>query len=220
MKSYHAILFDFDGVLAQTMEDNFSAWQQAFAAHDIVIQDRIEYFLLEGMNPQGIAEHFLRKHRRDLQLAKAIAQGKDQLYLARHDFKLYDGAVPLLSRLQEKGLALGLVTGASAKRIENTLAASLRNLFSVTVTGDDVGHCKPDPQPYQRAAEKLNCRAGECLVVENAPLGISSAKQAGMDCVAVCSTLAKSYLRDADFVVTDLAAVEKLLMGSVERIHE
>ena len=76
--------------------------------------------------------------------------------------------------------------------------------FDALVTGEDTRHGKPSPEPYLKAVEKLNLRPEDCLAVENAPLGIESAKKAGLYCAAVCSTLDRSYLTAADEIFASL----------------
>jgi len=71
MKKYQAVLFDFDGVIGQTMEDNFQAWAYAFSTINITLK-KIEYFLLEGMNTKNVAQTILNKHGQDENLASTI----------------------------------------------------------------------------------------------------------------------------------------------------
>ena len=63
-----------------------------------------------------------------------------------------------------------------------------------------------------RAAQELKVSPAECLVIENAPLGIESAKNAGMWCIGVCSTLSSNHLSEADEVVTDHAELVQLFV--------
>jgi sugar-phosphatase len=77
--------------------------------------------------------------------------------------------------------------------------------FDVVVTGDDVTRKKPDPQIYEITAEKLDLPPGRCVVLEDAPAGVASAKAAGAVCIAVTSSVDAAKLRDADLVVDSLA---------------
>ncbi|MFZ1983529.1 MAG: HAD family phosphatase [Desulfatitalea sp.] len=209
MRRYKAILFDFDGVLADTMEDNFKAWEQAFSSHNIRL-DRETYFLLEGMNVRGVAEHILKQHQRDPSLAVFIGADKERLYEAGHAFRLYPGVLEMIEALRP-GFALGLVSGASAVRLRTTTPQALLNQFSVIIDGDTVHHAKPHPAPYLAAAAALGVAPENCLVVENAPLGIASAKNAGMDCVAVTSTLERRHLAGADHIVESIGGVQLIV---------
>ena len=95
--------------------------------------------------------------------------------------------------------------------------ARLGKLFSVIVSADDVGVCKPDPACYRRGLEKLNEKRREarllpllpreCLVVEDSPPGIQSGKAAGMRTLAVTNTVTEAELRSvgAEVVTASLA---------------
>jgi beta-phosphoglucomutase len=83
--------------------------------------------------------------------------------------------------------------------------------MDVIITGDKVYNCKPHPEPYLNAAKALSVGPLECVVVENAPVGIESAKSAGMYCIAICSTLERRYLEKADMIIDKFADLEKLL---------
>ena len=80
------------------------------------------------------------------------------------------------------------------------------------MSGDDSVRGKPHPDPYLNAATKLGVLPQECLVIENAPLGIKSAKRAGIYCIAICSTLDKSYLSEADKIVENIKDINNILI--------
>ena len=79
--------------------------------------------------------------------------------------------------------------------------------FDVVVTGDDVTRKKPDPQIYEITAEKLGLTPERCVVLEDAPAGVASAKAAGATCIAVTSSVEADKLSDADLVVESLSEV-------------
>lgn len=79
----------------------------------------------------------------------------------------------------------------------------------VIVTGNDVKHGKPHPEPYLRSLQRLKIKPKDAVVIENAPFGILSAKQAGMACLALETSLPRKYLTGADAVfgsIRDLQA--------------
>ena len=75
------------------------------------------------------------------------------------------------------------------------------DLFDTIVTGEMTIKNKPNPDPYKLAARKLNSLSSQCLVFENAPLGIIAAKKAKMTCVAITNTNNKKDLSNADYVI-------------------
>lgn len=210
LKKYKAVLFDFDGVLGKTMEDNYKAWAHSLAPHGIQI-GREEYFLMEGAPPKKVAETFLKINNLGLESVDDIVRLKEKHYLENRSFSLYDGAQELIKSLKVKGLHLGLVTGASRQRLMGTGINVFLNQFDVLITGDQVSNGKPSPEPYLLCAQKLSATPSECLVVENAPMGIESAKKSGMFCVAICSTLGKEHLGQADEILKTIGELSSLL---------
>jgi len=208
-----AVLWDFDGVLGKTMEDNFVAWAKAFSDEGITITQE-EYFLYEGMSMDGIAEKIYRTKgvESTLEMHAEMSRKKSENYVNNNNFSLYPGAVKILEKIQGK-YKLGLITGSSRERLEQSAGAKFVSLFDFISTADDQKRHKPYPDPYLQALEPLGVQAEECVVVENAPLGVQSAKAAGMYCYAVTSTVSGEALTEAgaDSIVSDLATLEKVL---------
>ena len=113
--------------------------------------------------------------------------------------------------LKKKLIKTAIITGANRARLDELLAGHLKGFFEIAVTSDDVTNTKPFPEPYLKGAALLKLSPADCLVIENAPLGIRSAKEAGMTVIAVRTTLPDKYLRQADYIVDDLIGVRKLL---------
>src|SRR6478735_1571198 len=107
-----AVIFDFDGVIADTMQDNFKAWEKVFLEYDTRI-GAVDYFLLEGMGRYEIAEFFIEKYNLDKQLRETLVQKKEKYYKLSNNFRIYDEIPAILELLKNKQLKIGLVTGAS-----------------------------------------------------------------------------------------------------------
>ena len=88
--------------------------------------------------------------------------------------------------------------------MEHSLGPDQRACFDFILTGDEIERAKPDPEPYLTAARRIGLEPGECIVIENAPLGIEAAKAAGMQCIAVESTLKRDHLGSADYIFKDI----------------
>ena len=85
-----------------------------------------------------------------------------------------------------------------------SLSSEQQEHFDFIITGDEVPRAKPYPDPYLTAAHHLELKPRQCMVVENAPLGIEAAKNAGMYCVAIVTTLGKEYLTSADLILQNI----------------
>lgn len=202
-----AILFDFDGVLADTMNDNFRAWEHAFKRYGIIIS-KSDFMLLEGMSPMDIA----RKIGRDYDLHnykdhESIVAEKEQFYRKNNNFKLYLGTEDLLGTLKKNKIKLALVSGTSDERIYRVVSKKFLSFFDVLVTANSVVYTKPHPQPYKTATKLLNVEKHEAIAIENAPLGIQAAKSAGIYCIALCSTLKQEFLTQADEIVSNMSSL-------------
>lgn len=149
-----AVLFDFDGVIADTMQGNLRAWQAAFAELGVRIGAE-DYLPLEGMSPSEVARALGKLHGMDEVTAQKAPAIKEGLFLANETCPVFPGAVELLQALSAAGKALALVTGASRMRLEAILPRDIRAMFAACVTAESVPVGKPSPDPFLRAAGEL-----------------------------------------------------------------
>lgn len=209
---YKAVVFDFDGVIGDTMNDNFMAWCKAFSPFKVQLNS-LDYFLLEGMGRFQVAQFFINKYGLEPGIAESVVNTKEAIYLKENKFKLYPEINSIFTLLGEKKIPIALVTGASRERVERTLTKDFLSKISVLITVDDVKKGKPDPEPYLKAIQKLDLNAAECIVIENAKLGIQSAKSAGSVCYALETTLDRSYLQEADEIFSNHAELYSKLLS-------
>ena len=97
------------------------------------------------------------------------------------------------------------------------LPEGLKVLFDVIVCGDEITRDKPAPDPYELALKRLKLEPWECLAVENSPVGIQSAKAAGLTCVALQTSLSLDSLKEADAVLGDLSQLVGYLKRELPR---
>ena len=213
-----AILFDMDGVVLNSPPIHLLTWQQTLAPWGISVTAE-DLYPLEGMpterTAQRLTEHF-RGHACSDEQAHDLAHTKRALFREMFNPTLVPGIAPLLHDLWGRGYRLGLVTGSAGSVVDESLSPTgLAELFAAIVTGDEVSQGKPNPEPYRTAADRLGVPPFQCLAVENAPLGIRSAKAAGMGCVAIETTLpaARLLAAAADRVFPDAAALRVWLLS-------
>jgi HAD superfamily hydrolase (TIGR01509 family) len=189
MSDFDAILFDFDGVLADTEPIHFACWAEALAPlgvtlewdffrdHCIGIDDRAMVHLLAGRsNPPRDWESLWACHPVKSELFRRRTLASPPFAPALGDFlKSLHGAYKL-----------AVVTASSRIEIEPLLAAGgLSPYFDALVCGREAGRHKPAPDPYLRAASLLDAR--NPLVVEDSEAGVASARAAGFEVLAVGS---------------------------------
>ncbi|MBI1910247.1 MAG: HAD family phosphatase [Deltaproteobacteria bacterium] len=205
-----AVLFDFDGVLADTMEYNYQAWYGAFKKYGISLQ-REDYFPLEGVQLDEIVRIITTKYGISNIDSSDVILTKEALFKKDFKFNNYPGVVPLITALKRSRIQMAIVSAGSRQRLFDTTPHQFLNMFDVIVTGDKVERGKPYPDPYLKAMRELSILPHESIVVENALIGIQAAKSAGALCIAIASTQDKSFLKEADFIIdrfSDLATLE------------
>ncbi len=195
-----ALLFDLDGVVVDSMPMHLQTWQKVLAPLGLELTAE-DLYPLEGVPTECTAQLLTERllgSPCSADEAGRLAEIKREFF--RRDFRpaLVAGMGPLLHDLQGRGYRLGLVTGSARQVAEQVLEPTgMAGLFETMVTGDEVAEGKPAPEPYQTAAERLDLLPDQCLVVENAPLGIQAARTAGMRCVALQTTLPAERLEAA-----------------------
>ena len=206
---FKAVLFDFDGVVAETMPYHVKAWQQAFVENKIEIT-REDIYFQEGQIANEIARNLAKEKGLFLDESELeqIVKNKRAIYKNITKAQVYPATKKIVSQLKQMSIKLGLVTGSILPNMVVVTGEAFLKNFDVIVTGDSVTNNKPHPEPYLTAARKLNVEPKECVVIENAPLGIQAAKSAGMYCIALKTTIKdEHYLKEADLIVEDVSKI-------------
>lgn len=206
-----AIIFDLDGVLIDSMPYHAKAWIQAFEEFGIEIKKEI-IFEMEGRSQESTIKKIFKMENKEIPGEKIKLIKKKKIEITEEIFKLkiFEELKDLLPKLKEK-FELGLVSGSNREFVEDILKKKFKNLFSVVITGDDIERSKPFADPYLKAVKKLNLKKNECLVIENAPLGVKSAKNAGLKCIGVSTYLSKEKLKEADIILDNHEELVKYL---------
>lgn len=196
------------------MDHHANIWQQAIA-DKLGIELPKQYFLInEGKNSKDILEELIEMHqiKLDENTWKTISDYRDDLFLRDFHPRLMNKARELVEMLFGFDYKLGVATGSTRLVAEEVLTKTgIRSYFSTLITSEDVQFSKPHPQPYQKLLQKLHASADCSMVIENAPLGIESAKAAGLICMGVATTNSPEILFQADQVFADLAELKKYL---------
>ena len=204
-----AVVFDFDGVLADSEPLHLSAWQEVCASIGIELT-REDYFAnylgfddREMFRKLGERQGWPITEERLSALIEAKAAVFDEV-IARTDV-LYPGAAACIEALATQ-FPLGIASGALRHEIQLILArADLGHRFRFIVASGDTPNSKPWPDPYVRAAQLHGVDASECVAIEDSRWGIESAKAAGLKCVGITTSYPAAQLRAADRVIGSLA---------------
>lgn len=188
-----AVLFDFDGLLADSEPLQKAAWRSYLARHGYTLEPA----LIERMFGLRLTESAALV-RDELALpasVEAVMAERDALFLASLPGTLQPmpGAAEAVAAVRRLGLRSALATSGHRRYIELALhELALDQAFDAIVTGDMVVQGKPAPDIFLRAAELLGVEPGACVVVEDAPHGIAAARAAGMFTVAVPNELTRA----------------------------
>ena len=210
-----AIIFDMDGVIVDSMPYHLLAWHEALRPLGIRVSC-FDVYAREGERWDKSLRDFLRqaKIRPTNAVLKKIFLRRKKIFSKYFKRFIFKGTEEFLRCLKKQGYLLGLVTGTPTAEIKRILPKKLKDLFNCVVAGDMVKNGKPHPEPYLKAAQNLSLSPKECIVVENAPLGIESAKRAGMFCLAITTSLPREYLKAADIVVNALEEITGVIEKS------
>ena len=213
-----AIILDMDGVVLDSMAHHLASWQEALAPLGIVLGAE-DLYPIEGVPTERTAQLLTERilgRPCSAEEARRLATAKQAGFIRIYDPRLVPGIAPLLHDLAGRGFALGLVTGSARSVVEaNVTPTGVAGLFQAVVSGDEVVRGKPDAEPYLRAAERLGLEPAQCLVVENAPLGVEAARAAGMACAGLATSLPAGRLAaaGADPVLTTTADLRDWLLA-------
>lgn len=213
MSTLRALIFDFDGVIANTEPLHFSGLRQTLREIDIELTEAEYYADYLGYDDRGCFIAALTANRRPIDPA-AITQlmkRKAAAYLesVKHHQVIFPG-IPEFVRDAARAYPLAIASGALRHEIEYILEeAGLRKEFVHITSAEDVTKGKPDPQPFLMALKALQQRnagltAASCLVIEDSLPGIHGAKAAGMKVLAVTNTHTVQDLHEAHAITPSL----------------
>jgi len=212
-----AIVFDFDGVLADTERLHLRATQDAIAARRWTLDEGAYFDSYLGYGDRDLLTALARDRGESLDEAAlaALVNAKGAHYLRRlgAGSAMYGSAAACIHRLGAQ-YALGIASGSLQSEIVAILdAAGLRAAFQVIVGADDCAHGKPHPEPYAQAAARLGVAPESAVAIEDSRWGLESARAAGLRTIGITTSYPASALSTADLVVDSLdeLTVEKIL---------
>ena len=209
-----AVIFDMDGVLADTEPIHQMALEEVLArrGHRIGVD---EYAKLVGLGHHAAWGWIRRRfHLAEDQAAYDAEYEATLLPLLGADTQPAPGVLELISTLRAEGVLLAVASSSNRSVVAATLdALGLSSAFAVTVSGNEVSRGKPDPEIFLLAARRLGVSPSECVVIEDSPHGMRAARAAGMRVVAITSRYTQGVELPADVIVSSV--VELTLAGSL-----
>lgn len=222
----HAIILDFDGVVANSERLHLRAYQDVLDGTDLTLTDAAYFDRYLGFDDYGVLRALAADTGRPLADAEveALVAAKGRRYdtLASQGEMLFPGAADFI-RQAAAAVPLAIASGALTHEIEHVLdRAGLRDQLLAVVGADQTAQSKPAPDPYLAAFARLQAAIGRTLdprrtvAVEDSRWGLESARAAGLRTVAVTNTYAATALAEhAELVVTGL---DTLRLDALDRL--
>jgi len=205
---FKGAIFDLDGVIVNTVPLHFKAWKTMFSEYGINFTFDDYKAKVDGIPRYDGARAILT----DLSEAEVEqAAAKKQVYFVElieaGDVPVYASSIALIKDLKSHGKKIAVASSSrNCKRIlEQT---KIIHLADAIVDGSDLTRGKPDPQIFQMAADRLSCPHQECLVFEDAVLGVEAAINAKMPCIGIDRYGNPERLAKANLIVDDLSRVD------------
>jgi beta-phosphoglucomutase len=221
-----AIVFDFDGVIANSEPLHFRAYERVLAREGVTLSERDYFARYLGFDDVGAFEAIARDRgltwTRD-EVAALVARKAIELESLERDVSvLFPGAADAITRAAAL-VPIAIASGARGEEIRRVLRREqLETLFTAIVSAEDTPVSKPSPDPYLRALALLRAAHGaaldaaRCVAIEDSRWGLESARGAGMRTIAVTNTYDKAALTAfADVVIPSLAGLDLHMVASL-----
>ncbi|MES2934698.1 MAG: HAD family phosphatase [Pseudomonadota bacterium] len=214
--SKRALIFDMDGTIVNNMAYHSASWVQFFKNRSQAIDEEAFFLATAGRQNAEIMRLYVRHDLNDAELAQLAAE-KEGLYrdLYRPHLQTIAGFETLIERAKADGLILAVATSAPNDNINFTLdGLDIRKHFHAVVGAADVKRGKPEPDVFLKAAERCGVSPDQCIVFEDAPLGVEAARRAGMRAVVLTTTMPASAFAGYDNVIAIVEDFNSLSLGT------
>ncbi|MGD8776917.1 MAG: HAD family phosphatase [Syntrophobacterales bacterium] len=219
-KRLEAVLFDMDGVIVDSEPLWTEAEIQFLARRSLSYSPQLKAVLMGRDSREAVG--ILIKHYNLGESVDDVIEERNELVagLFRELLQPIPYALDLVKSVRHSGVKTSMASSSPKRLIELVLDKfSIAALFDLVLSGDQVARGKPAPDIYLTAARELGVIPDNCLVIEDAPNGVASAKAAGMRCLAISTSANAADLAMADQVVrsfeeVDLQLLQDLVQGS------
>lgn len=180
-----AVIFDMDGVIIDSEPIHNVTLLDTFAKYNVKF-DPADFPKFVGLTTPFILQKLIDEQQLPITLTEILTYHETNLFAAIRDGDLtaIDGIPELLATLREKNIPAAIASSSPLCLIKTVVAKfGLQDFFVHLTSGEDLPKSKPDPAIYRITAEKLGVDPADCLVIEDAKLGVQAAKAAGMTCI-------------------------------------
>lgn len=206
------VIFDMDGVLVNNMSVHFQAFAAMAERYNLTAEQGMDFSHLNGRGNDDIINALFPPSIVAAKGVEALAAEKEALYreIYAPTIRPTAGLCELLDELTSSGVRCAVGSSGPKLNVEFVLErCDIAHHFDVRISGDMVTRCKPAPEIFLTAAQKLSLKPEECLVFEDAISGITAARAAGMKVIALTSTHTLEQLQAAepDMILDDFRTI-------------
>ena len=205
---FKGAIFDLDGVVVNTVPIHFKAWKKMFFEYGIDFTFDDYKSKVDGI-PRYDGARAILKDISDAELREASDRKQRYFleFIEKEDIPVYTSCIDLIKELKSYDKKIAIASSSrNCKRILQR--AGIIHLADAIVDGNDITRAKPDPQIFQLACERLGCAYAECVVFEDAVLGVEAAVNGKMLCIGIDRYSNPQRLAKANLVVDDLSKVD------------
>ncbi|MCC8089743.1 MAG: HAD family phosphatase [Rikenellaceae bacterium] len=205
-----AVIFDMDGVLVDNRDIHIEAFEILCTKHGLPF-DREKILRSFGQLNEQIFEALLGKGVLTPAQVQEYGIEKEEIYREIFAKKIEpaNGLIDLLKDLKSRGIKISVGSSGPLRNVQYVLdRCGIAQYFDAISNGDMVSKGKPDPEIFLLAAKLLGMEPEDCLVFEDAFVGIEAARRAGMNVVALATTFPKEVLKDYDMVISDFSEID------------
>ncbi|MDB5223588.1 MAG: family phosphatase [Chitinophagaceae bacterium] len=203
-----AVIFDLDGTLIDNNSFHLQSWRQYLKNIGREISEEEYKKNINGRTNKDAIEYIYARKMNDEEALK-YALEKEAVYRKLYEphIKPVTGLMELLGALHERQLPMAIATSGIQVNIDFMFShLPIEKYFKVVVNSAHITMGKPDPEIYIKTAALLGIPQNNCLVFEDAAVGVSAAKSAGMKVIAITTTQCKEELSNADMIIHDYTA--------------
>lgn len=205
MTLLQGVIFDLDGVIADTVPAHFAAWKRMFEEEGYAFDDQVYHDKVDGRRRFDGARAVMVDATPDE--VSAAAARKDAYFLRQIEqgqFEVFADTLDFLRACRADGIVLA--TASSSRNVRLVLEkAGIAEEFAAIVGGDDVSNGKPHPDIFLLAAKRLGVPPAACVVIEDAISGVAAAKAGGFVCIGLDRTGQTERLAGADVIVDSMS---------------
>ena len=208
MFNKYAVIFDMDGVLSDTGPVHFESWVKMTS--EIGVEFTKEFFeKIFGQQSPEIIRKLMGPNVDEITIEK-WANLKEKYYrdMVKDQLKPLPGVIELIKELYDLKFKLAVGSSGPRENVELLLTSlKIKKYFNAVITAAEIKRGKPEPDVFLEAAKRVKIKPNKCVVIEDAPVGIESAKRAGMKCIALTTTHPEKELYNADLIVKNLSEI-------------